>query len=119
MGRRARGAASHLEIVAVHQEAELKWVPHLERHMHLPVLWPPASVLLCVADHIPALFEPWVEVEGNVIVAGARMKVHSKPRQKEIPQPGLLPGGGRGAHALDLVCMRTCIQPAWQVWTHP
>ena len=52
--------------------------------MHLPLLRPPASSLLRVADHIPTLFKPRIEVEGNVTVVIAGLKVHSKPRWGEI-----------------------------------
>lgn len=74
-----RRVPAHLELHALHQEAELKGIPLLEGHVHLPLLCPPASFLLRVTDHIPALFKPRVEVEGNVPVTEAGLKIHSKP----------------------------------------
>ena len=58
----------------------------MEGNLHLPFLRPPASSLLRVADHIPTLFKPWIEVEGNVIVIIAGLKIHSKPTWREIRQ---------------------------------
>lgn len=67
----------------MHLEAELKGLPLLEGHLHLPLLGSPTSVLLRVANHIPSLFKSRVEVESNVLVTEASLQVHSKPRQRE------------------------------------
>ena len=72
-----RRVPTHLERGPVYIEADLKFTPLLEGHLHLLRLRPPVSLLPRVADHISASIKPRVEVEGNVVrVTDARLKVH-------------------------------------------
>lgn len=115
-----RRASAHLETPGLHQETELKRSPHLEGHLHLPLLRPPASFLLCVTDHVPTVFKPRVEVEGNVAVTAASLEVHNEPRPRKVSwcsaaclllMEGLVP--------VNHVCLGTGLQLARQGCPHP
>ena len=114
--RGREGIPAHLEIRALHQEAEVKGHPLLEGHVHLPLLGPPASILPRVAHHVPSVFKPRVEVEGNVVSTEAGLKVHSKPRPRKSKWSSVawFIASDRHRSTCALHLSGSCTQPAWQ-----